>query len=368
MISFMKKNSARTAPFTLAIMFLLAVLPVSATHVASLGAQGGGPLVNGSSVTTSTAANLNAAVLPPSFYPASTTGANSNGTYVLTFYNGTSVTVNPGNPSPDNPLYSSRPYVGGWMTANGCQPNNYCKGTAAQAAISFPNTSPSVIPSGNFLEGTINLQGESTQLGIDFAIRAAHVLYPNGNHGVVADMWETCEGLPFGCSSGGLPYANELFASITVITGLSASQVIYVMIMVAGTTIDWFYSYNGNTWTNYYTFTPPSIFTGYLYYGTNTILAPPYFTAYYYQFGVWSQSAYSGTFNVEFQNPSYFINSWTTIPTAETIWGEHSFLDQTWTYSGTHNNWNINANYPNPGPTVTFYDSTSIIAENVKLW
>jgi len=119
----------------------------------------------------------------------------------------------------------------------------------------------------------------------------------------------------------------------------------------------------------YYSYTPPSDWKPYLYFGTFRTVAPPYFTAYFFQFGVWSQSSYSGTFNVKFENPSYFRNSaWTAIPTAETSYGEHSFVDATWTLSGTHNNWNINANNPNPSPTVTFYDSTSIIGENVNLW
>lgn len=51
------------------------------------------------------------------------------------------------------------------------------------------DTSPSSIPSGNWLEGTINLQGEDSKTtGLDYLIRAAHVLYPNGAHGLVADM------------------------------------------------------------------------------------------------------------------------------------------------------------------------------------
>jgi hypothetical protein len=314
------------------------------------------------------ATDMSAAILPPVLMRLNNaTGIVESVPYEATLYNGSRITVaaSPGS------LYN-RPYVGGYMTANGCQPNTYCPASEVKAAISFPGTNPSSIPSGNFLEGTVNLQGQDNYWnGRDYAVRAAHVLYPNGAHGVVADMWQTCEGAPYGLVPPGCGYnpgATELMALILVIYGLPASQVIYVRIQTTSTAINWLYSYDGNTWMQYKTFTPPSTFIRALYLGTRTILAGPYYTAFYYQFGVWAQTAFQATFNVKFQNPSYYRNGvWTAILTAQSIWGPHTFFDETWTYSSA--TWYyVNAAYPNPSPTVTFYWSGSTLPENVRLW
>ncbi len=315
------------------------------------------------------ATNLNAAVLPPTLMNYnSTDGVAASVPYNATLYNGTIITVG-GSPkaglSPDAAMYS-RPYIGGYMTANGCQPNNYCTATAGKGEISFPGTSASVIPSGNFLEGTLNFKSDDCcHNGIDYAIRSAHVLYPDGTHGVVADMWKVCEGITYGC---GVASATELTAFILDIYGLSNSQPIYLQIQTTSTTIYWLYSYDGVNWMQYYSYVPPSSFTHDLYLGTDTIIDYPYFTAYFYQFGVWAQSAFYATLNVDFQNPSYYRNwAWTAIPTAESIYGPHSYIDNTWTYSSS--TWYLDATVQNSSPTTTFYySSCCYLAENIHLW
>lgn len=247
--------------------------------------------------------------------------------------------------------------------------------TSAKAEISFPNTNPSSIPSGNWLEGTISLQGQDSSpnnQGRDYLVRAAHVLYPNGNHGVVADMWEDCEGL-LGDNCG-TQTATELFAFIVVISGLSAGQPIYVRIDVTSnpTTLYWYYSYDGSHWYHYYTFTPPSTTIPALYVGTVSVwpFGWPYYTAYYYQFGMWSQSTFNGvTFNVDFQNPSYFQSgTWKVVAQAKTMEGPFTFFDYVWVLA---NGWWTHSWVGSSGSgQATFYYCSSCNGEpdNTIIW
>ena len=81
-----------------------------------------------------------------------------------------------------------------------------------------------------------------------------------------------------------------------------------------------------------------------------------------------AQSAFTGTFNVNFQNPSYYRNgAWTAIPTAWSIYGAYSYYDGSWKYASS--TWYLQANYPNSSPTVTFYYSSSgYLGDLVRLW
>ena len=366
---------------SLILAFLILATPASTLSYAS-GAQ---------SVTTAVAPNFNAAVFPPSLMSYNNaTGTTTAVPYVATLYNGTQITVG-GSPAPQTassdgrttpmsstgqvqPLCSpcqlySRPYIGGYMSSEGCSPNTDCNSNYAEAEISFPGTSPSVIPSGNFLEGTINLHGaDCCTGGRDYLIRAAHVLYPNGVHGVVADMWRTCEG---GNWCGLFASATELTAYILDIYGLSVNQPIYLEIGT-GTNgiVGWLYSYDDVNWMQYYSYTPGGGFINSLYLGTLSGNSHNQLNgeSYYYQFGVWAQSTFTGTFNVDFQNPSYWMNGgWTAIPQAYSIHGPNSYFDNTWALSS--NSWNLDANIPSSSPTVTFYYSSCCsIGDLQKLW
>lgn len=339
------------------IVLLLTGMPSSLTYATNSATGGQITYANGTN-------NPHAGILIPIYYRVNASDNRPTALpYQVTFYNGTSRME---SPLLDPSLYS-RPYIGGWMTANGCQPNNYCQATEAKAKISFPNTSPSVIPSGNFLEGTMNLKGsDNKQDGLDYAIRAAHVLYNDGSHGVIADVWEACDGIY--CSPGS-PWARELYAYILDIYGLSASQPIYVQIIVSNGFLYWDYSYDGNSWTQFTSYQMPSTFISALYIGTTNIVSPPYYTAYFYQFGVWSQSVISGTWNVQIDAPSYFRSgAWTAVPTAESIAGQHSYFSETWTYASSAY-YSVYANVPNSSPTVTFYYKSGWnLGENVCLW
>lgn len=196
-------------------------------------------------------------------------------------------------------------------------------------------------------------------------MRAAHVLYPNGNHGVVADFWKVCEGYLFGC---GAASATELMAYVLVIVGLSDSQQIYVRIQVTSTVINWLYSYNGATWYQWQSYTPPSTFIHSAYLGTNSIINPPYFTAFYYQFGVWAQSAFTGSFTVSIINPSYYRNgAWTAIPRAFSIYGPDTYFDESWVLASK--TWGLCSAPPYPSTYVYFwYQSGCTLGEVVRLW
>jgi hypothetical protein len=106
---------------------------------------------------------------------------------------------------------------------------------------------------------------------------------------------------------------------------------VYVKIISTSITLTWYYSFDGANWYQYDSFVPPPSYNHNLYLGTINEGWPwcqPYGYVYYYQFGAWAQSAFSGTFNVQFVNPSYYMNGvWTAIPTAESIYGEHSYFD-----------------------------------------
>lgn len=305
------------------------------------------------------APNFDAAVLIPAL---ATNSSVTQATVVL--YNGTEIHLS--NSNPDGHLYN-RPYEGGWQTG---PHSTLGTTTSVQAEISFPNTSPSSIPSGNWLEGTINLQGQDGKTtGLDYLIRAAHVLYPNGVHGVVADMWKDCEGVPFdGCGGSS---ANELTAFILDISGLSANQPIFVRMTAYGNALYWLYSYDGLNWNQYYYYTPPSSFLQDFYLGTVNIVLPPYFTAYYFQFGFWTQSWWGcfQCFYVSIQNPSYYESGlYKTVSTAESMSGPYTFFDQTWTLS---NNAFASAQavVPQQNPVVTFWESKGKpIADNTVLW
>jgi hypothetical protein len=332
------------------------------------------------SPTYSVATNLDAAILLPAVRTLNATSGNVESIpYVATLYNGTKLSVPatlPSTQSQGAPLAACqtyilycRSYMGGYMTSNGCQPNQYCTGTAAKAEISFPSTSHTVIPAGNFLEGTINLQGQDTTLkGTDYLMRAAHVLYPYGQHGLVADMWQDCEGVLFQC---GNPYATELLAFILIINGLSDNTPIWVQIQTTSTSINWLYSYDGLSWATYQSYTPPSTFKHNVYLGTANCINGPLYLCLYYQFGVWAQQAFYGpdnSFKVMFQYPSYLKSgSWYTIPTAYSVWGPHTYFDQTWVLAQF--TWGLSAAYPNTFPIVTFYyTSSGYLPENVRLW
>jgi hypothetical protein len=305
--------------------------------------------------------DLNAAVLPPQFNMTSTSNSLSSTYPTTTLYNGTIV-----SPSSDPSLFS-RPYEGGYQTG---AHSSLGVATAVEAEITFVNTNPSSIPSGNWLEGTIALQGEdNTYNGLDYLARAAHVLYPNGVHGVVADFWKDCEGLS-GSNCGGTS-ATELTAFILDIYGLSASQSIYVRITDSNNVLYWYYSYNGNTWYQYYSYQPPSTFKQVFYLGTVGIIQPPYFTAYFYQFGIWAQTAFSCKlcFEVQINNPSYYQSGgWNTVQSAETMSGPYTYFDEEWTLSNTAFTgvcYTTNA----PSPYVDFIAGTSCRqANNVVLW
>ncbi|MGI0080163.1 MAG: hypothetical protein ACRECH_11115 [Nitrososphaerales archaeon] len=311
------------------------------------------------SIRTYVAPNFDAAVLVPAL------ALNSSVIQAtVTFYNGTQIIL--GNVHPDGDLYS-RPYEGGWQTGSH---STWGTTTSVQAEISFPNTNPSSIPSGNWLEGTINLQGEDSKTsGLDYLIRAAHVLYPNGVHGLVADMWKDCEGIPFdGCGGAS---ANEITAFILDISGLSASQPIYVRMTVYGNALYWLYSYDGLNWYQYYYYTPPSSFLLDFYLGTVNIVSPPYFTAYYFQFGFWTQSWWRcfQCFYVQIQNPSYYKSgSYTAVSTAESMDGPYTFFDQTWTLSNSAFPL-AEAVVPQQNPVVTFWEAkANVLANNIVLW
>jgi hypothetical protein len=225
---------------------------------------------------------------------------------------------------------------------------------------------------GNWLEGTINLQGQDSKTsGLDYVMRAAHLIYPNGVHGVVADMWKDCEGILFdGCGGAS---ATELTAFILDISGLSANQPIYVEMKDSNNVLYWLYSYDGNTWMQYYSYTPPSTFLQVFYLGTVNIISGPYYTAYYYQFGFWSQSWFSGVyFNVEIQNPAYYQSgSWHTVQTAESMQGPYTYFDETWTYANAGFGLSSALNLPQPTPQVTFYAPCGTkcgLADNTVLW
>ncbi|HZW56863.1 MAG TPA: hypothetical protein VFF30_11290 [Nitrososphaerales archaeon] len=337
------------------------------------------------SVYTAPASDLNAAIFPPSYTGNSTTPV------MITLYNGTVLTSTPVGPSSvssqsvrarpsltvepmvGGSLYPSRPYEGGWQTGDH---STWGVATAVQAQITFPSTNPSSIPSGNWLEGTINLQGQDCCItGQDYMMRAAHVLYPDGHHGVVADMWEDCEGLGTGQQCGGFPgWAKELTAFILNIYGLSAGQTIYVKMVDSSNVIYWYYSYDGNSWMQYYSYTPPSTFKQVFYLGTvSPIIYGPYFTAYYYQFGFWTQSHWNcnSCFQVQIKNPSYYQSgAWHTVQTAESMQGPYTYFDQDWALSNT-GFVGATANVPQSSPVVTFYEACGTcrgIADNTKLW
>lgn len=221
------------------------------------------------------------------------------------------------------------------MTSNGCESKSYCYATGVEAEIAFPDTSSSNIPSSNFIEGTIVVKGaDSIHAGLDYLIRAGHVLYPNGDQGVIADVWEVCEGLLGGAGSlsgcGVRTYATEMHTAQMLITGLSTSQPIWVQIQVSGTTLTWYYSYNGDTWSEYSSYTMPSTFNPSFEVGTKSVDAG-LSTAYYYQFGVFAQSAFSNPFEVEFYHISYYRNSaWTIVPTAQSVYGPNTMVDNDW--------------------------------------
>jgi hypothetical protein len=353
------------------VFMLVAVLFAPSSAYASSGATG----PNGVSTRPATAAEMNAAILLPRLTQWNATlGVAQTIPYVATLYNGTQINVPASqsqqpiaSPSSCSYVLYCRPYIGGYMSGIGCgNPPAYCIATEARVAIGFPGTSHTVIPSGNFLEGTISLKGaDCCTHGLDYLIRAAHVLYPNGNHGLVADFWVTCEGLQYGC---GLASANELMAYVLVITGLSDSQQIYVRIQTTSTVINWLYSYDGANWYQVTTWTPPSSFNHDLQIGTSYIQAPPYHAAFYYQFGVWAQSAFTGTFTVSIINPSYYRNgAWSAVPRAFSIYGPHSYFDETWSLAS--DTWGLCSQPPYPGTYFyLWYQSGCTLGELVRLW
>lgn len=368
---FVKHSKLVPVVFLVTLFILVTVLsgPLS-TSAATNGSEQAG-----FSTRPATAAEMNAAVLLPRLaHWNSTLGVVQTTTYTATLYNGTQIDV-PASESQQSSgpqscgsfhLYC-RPYIGGYMTGSGCgNPPTYCIATEARVAIGFPGTSHNVIPSGNFLEGTISLKGaDCCTHGVDYLIRAAHVLYPSGNHGLVADFWKTCEGLLYGC---GLPGAWELMAYVLVITGLSDSQQIYVKIQTTSTAINWLYSYDGANWYQVTSWTPPSSFNHDLQIGTNNIQSPPYYTAFYYQFGVWAQSAFTGAFTVSIINPSYYRNgAWTAVPRAFSMYGPDSFFDETWNLAS--NTWGLCSAPPYPGTYFyLWYQSGCTLGEVVRLW
>ena len=305
--------------------------------------------------------DLNAAVLPPQFN-MTLTSYNSSSVYPkTTLYNGTVV-----NPLSDPSLYS-RPYEGGYQAG---AHSSLGVATGVEAEITFVNTNPSSIPSGNWLEGTVALQGQdNTYNGLDYLMRAAHVLYPSGVHGVIADMWKDCEGLS-GRNCGGRS-ATELFAFVLDIYGLSAGQPVYVRITDSGNVMYWYYSYDGNTWYQYYSYQPPSTFKQVFYLGTVGIIQPPYFTAYYYQFGIWANSWFSCSlcFEVQISNPSYLQSgTWSTIQKAETMSGPYTYFDEEYTLASSgHSGVGYTTNAQSP--YVDFFAAPTFRQENnVVLW
>jgi len=334
-----------------------------------------------SHITYKVASDLDAAVMPPVLTRYDNkTNSFSVVPYTATLYNGTKITVGGSQPAGpgggSSPAFGgylyTRPYQGGYMTANGCQPKTYCSGTKARAQISFAIT-PSIIPSGNWLEGTINLEGQDTTYsGVDYAMRAAHVMYRDGSQGLVADFWQDCEGIyNYNKVCGpGLGWAHELYAFILQIYGLPSGQNIWLMIDTSTSgVIKWSYSYDGSTWTQYASYKPPSTFIPAVYLGTvSSIYAPPYFTAFYYQFGVWAQTTFKGTFDVFINYPAYYRNSaWTSIPTAYSMGGGGSFYDEDWKY--TSNGWStVSETHPNPSASIMFYSGSSSLPDNTCLW
>ncbi|MCL4436262.1 MAG: hypothetical protein M1503_02720 [Thaumarchaeota archaeon] len=295
--------------------------------------------------------NLNTdslATVPASMNVGATIGSHSSSSWTLW--------VDTVSVSRRDPWLYDRRYVAGYMTANGCPSNTFCTASEAKAAISFPNTSASVIPSGEFLEGSINLKAsDNIHDGLDYSIRATHNLYPNGTHAVVGEMWETCDGLS--CNTF-FPYKTLLYKSLLKLDGLSADQTVYVRIRVIGDDrVRWWYSYNGTSWTEYGIYTPPTTFNEYLQIGTNPIYFGPYFTAYGYQFAASSSSMVRipGSWSVKIAQPSYNRSlTWTVVPTAKIIQGTHSLFSEDWKYAAFPYN-DVWANYPTADQSVTFY-------------
>lgn len=183
-------------------------------------------------------------------------------------------------------------------------------------------------------------------------------------------MWEDCEGVPG--NACGKSSHTELLAFILVISGLSASQPIFVEMKDVNNVLYWLYSYDGNTWMQYDSFTPPPTFKQVFYLGTTGIFpyGYPYFTAYFYQFGMWSQSPIGckPSVNVEIQNPSYYQSgNWHTVAQAESMQGLYTYYDYGWTLSDTSAQ--VNAQVPQPSPQVTFLTTCfRPLADNTILW
>jgi hypothetical protein len=308
--------------------------------------------------------DLGPAMLAPNYIPLSNeTGSSQETTATVTLYNGTQFVEN-GQASPDYSLYS-RPLETGWMTG---AHSHWGTTTQVEGEISFPNTNPSQMPSGSWIEGTINLQGQTHNNGVDWIMRAAYVLYQNGNHGVVADVWKDCEGYFFGC---GQASATELTAYVVVIIGLQVAQPMFLKMAISSNTLYWYYSYDNSTWYQYQSWSIPSNFISSMYLGTVNISSGPYFTAYYYQFGVWTSQQFNNLdFDAYFQKPSFWQNGhWNSIPTAESMSGPYTYFDQTWTYSSNYYV-DLKANAPQPSPEITFYATPCCytIKDNTKLW
>jgi len=239
---------------------------------------------------------------------------------------------------PDPP--DQMPYLAGYDAG--------AKDTTTKVAItvSFPDTSLSVIPAGNYIAGGMFLQGQGGTAMVDYGFMASLSLDRYGTLQYNMAFWKThepkLEGWPWEWIGA---YCDLLWEKAEVLDGVDRSEPVTLIMQWYQGYIEWLYIIDGTTYSvascNAVELAPTIIerfYTGVYHEDVPFGLYPG--DCYYYQFGIYS-NPYVGIqdsgWKVRLEDPLYYDDSqnlWKCISKAKSITGFTSYLDHWYRWGG----------------------------------
>jgi hypothetical protein len=238
----------------------------------------------------------------------------------------------PGWQEPSEPM----PYVAGYDAGDKDTT------TRVKTTVSFPDTSPSVIPSDNYLAGGMFLQGqESRQVEpwrhTDYGFLASLSLDHNGVIQYNMAFYRTHEPWYYPPEGG---WYECVWKDAVVLDGVNPAEPVTLTMQWDNGWIKWFYTINGNTNQAgaYYALNYSYSIIQKFYHGHYHEESGGAADFFYYQFGIYSKTALDTSgWNVRLENPMYYDdsgNQWKLVSKARSTQGTQSYLDHWYRWGG----------------------------------
>jgi len=215
------------------------------------------------------------------------------------------------------------PFVGGYLDI----PSAITK--KVEITVSFPNTSPSVIPAGNYIAGGMFLQGKDKVVdNTDYGWVASLSLDHEGKFQYNMAFYETREDF--------VQCYWIIWQKAVVLDGVDPSTPVTLTMEWVEGCVEWFYTIDGNKSSAGLcdVLAYRSTIIQHFYIGT---IWDWFKQIYFYQFGIYSETEIRNSeWTVRLEQPQYYASDdqWRLVFKAKFIQGYDSYMDNWWKWGG----------------------------------